>query len=301
MRLLLLGGSGFFSGTIARMALEQGWEVDGLTRGRRPMPDGVRPIPADRHDIPAATAALNAAADSWDVVVDCIAFTAAEMEQDLRWFTGRAGRFIFISTDFVYDPAQRRFPQPVDSPLMNDDSYGGNKARCEKLLRQSTGLPWTIFRPCHIYGPGSQLGCLPRHARDDQLIARLRRGEPLTLVGGGHFLQQPIFAADLARLVLAAALNVRSIRQTYPAAGAEMAESRHYYQLLADELNVPLHIQEIPVVEHLRLNPADRPFLCHRIYDLSTLADHHLPLPATPLSRGLNLHLGWLLNHPIPA
>lgn len=184
---------------------------------------------------------------------------------------------------------------------MNDDSYGGDKARCEKLLRQSAGLPWTIFRPCHIYGLGSQLGCLPRHVRDDQLIARLRRGETISLVGGGHFLQQPIIADDLARLVLAAAVNFPSIGQTYPTAGAEMAESIHYYRLLADELNMPLHVQDLPVAEHLQSNPADRPFLCHRIYDLSPLRDHNLPVPGTSLADGLKRHLKWLVNQASPV
>lgn len=298
MKLLLIGGSGFISGALARTALARGWKVDCLTRGRRPVPDGVRPILADRQDIPAATAALRAAADTWDVVVDCIAYHPDDMRQDIDWFTGRCGRFIFISTDFVFDPDHRRFPQPVDSPLLDDDTYGGKKARCERLLHQSANLPWTIFRPNHVYGPGSLAGCLPQHCRDDQLIERLRRRESINLVGGGHFLQQPIFADDLANLVLSATDNHRAVRQTYPAAGPELIESSRYYQLLADDLNVPLNVREIPVDEHLRTSPADRPFLCHRVYDLQPLADHHLTIPSTSMADGLNKHLHWLLNAP---
>lgn len=296
MKLLILGGSGFLSGTIARRALALGWEVHCLTRGRRPLPTGVHPVVADRQDIPAATAALNAASDHWDAVIDCIAYNPAEIRQDLQWFTGRCGRFVFISTDFVYDPDRRRFPQPIDSPLLSDDTYGGNKSRCEQILRDSAGLDWTIFRPCHIYGPGSLLGCLPRHGRDEKLIDRLRQRQPLTLIGGGHFLQQPIFAPDLASLILAACANPRSIRQTYPAAGPQIAESVHYYHILADALRVPLEIIDLPVGEYLNSNPLDRPFLCHRIYDLSPLSEHGLPTPATPLEEGLNLHLRWILN-----
>ncbi|MCC6423258.1 MAG: NAD-dependent epimerase/dehydratase family protein [Phycisphaerales bacterium] len=296
MNLLLIGGGGFVSGTIARNAMARGWKVDCLTRGRKPLPAGARPIVADRHDIPAATTALRSATDTWDAVIDCIAYHPDEMRQDIEWFTGRCGRFIFISTDFVFDPNQRRFPQPVDSPTLDDDSYGGKKFRCEKLLHQSPKLSWTIFRPNHIYGPGSLLGCLPRHGRDDQLIERLRRREPLHLVGGGHFLQQPIFADDLANLALSTIGNSRAERKTYPAAGPEMIESAHYYQLLANDLNVPLTIQEIPLQEHLRSNPADRPFLCHRIYDLRPLADDRLTVPSTSMFDGLKRHLHWLID-----
>jgi hypothetical protein len=63
-------------------------------------------------------------------------------------------------------------------------------------------MQWTVLRPCHIYGPGSLLGCLPLHGRDADLLDKMKAGHSLQLVGGGHFLQQPIFAADLAELTL---------------------------------------------------------------------------------------------------
>ena len=76
------------------------------------------------------------------------------------------------------------------------------------LQEADTGkMGWTILRPCHIYGPGSQLGCLPEHGRDPQLINRLRMGEVLRLVGGGHFLQQPILARDLSETIISVVGN----------------------------------------------------------------------------------------------
>src|SRR5262249_7735889 len=151
--------------------------------------------------------------------------------------------------------------------------YGGNKRLCEmEFLRASPGSPpWTILRPCHIYGPGSQLGCLPLHGRDPQLIARLRAGEPLKLVGGGHFLQQPLFARDLATLILSLDGNPRTHGQIFNAAGPDMIESREFYRMIAEVLGVKLTVEEIPVAAHLAANPDAAPFLCHRIYDLSRL------------------------------
>ena len=46
--LLIVGGSGFVSGTVARRAVASGWRVWAVTRGRLPMPDGVIAIVADR-------------------------------------------------------------------------------------------------------------------------------------------------------------------------------------------------------------------------------------------------------------
>src|SRR5690606_28747557 len=105
-------------------------------------------------------------------------------------------------------------------------------------------LPATILRPCHIYGPGSQLGCLPEHGRDPRLIERLRAGQTLRLVGGGHFLQQPVRAPDLAAMALSAVGNSAAAGQVFNAAGPDVIESRDYYRIIADLLGVPLTIVE---------------------------------------------------------
>src|SRR5690606_32991956 len=112
--------------------------------------------------------------------------------------------FVFISTDFVYSPHDRPVPQSEDPASYLLDGYGGKKRLAELVLTGAgTGaLPWTIFRPSHIYGPGSLLGCLPAHSRDPALLRHLREGNPLRLVDGGRFLQHPVYAPDLARTIL---------------------------------------------------------------------------------------------------
>lgn len=298
MKILVIGGTGFVSGTLARTALAQGHQVWTLTRGQRPAVAGVASLQADRHDGVALASALGAAGVSWDLAVDCIGYQAADARQDLEVLAGRVGHLVFISTDFVFDPSRRRFPQPDDSPWFTDHGYGGDKRRCEEaLLAAGAGsLPWTVLRPCHIYGPGSLLGCLPRHGRDGDLVRRLRGGEPLALVGGGHFLQQPIRAADLAELILSCVDNPAAVRQIFPAAGPDIIESREYYRLLAANLGVDLRVTEIPVSEHLAAHPEAAPFLCHRIYSLQRLAEAGLRVPATPIAVGLEQHLASLLS-----
>ncbi|RME63268.1 MAG: NAD-dependent epimerase/dehydratase family protein, partial [Caldilineae bacterium] len=240
MDILLIGGSGFVSGTTARLAVEQGHQVWAVTRGQRPLPAGVTGVQVDRKDRAAFGAAIRRLDRSWDLVVDCIGYEPADAEQDLAVFRERTGHFVFISTDFVYDPARRRFPQPEDDADYLSDGYGGRKRQCELRFIQGDSGPmrWTILRPCHIYGPGSQLGCLPEHSRDPELVQRLRRGETLRLVGGGHFLQQPIFVADLARVILACGENSAAHGAVCNVAGPDIIESRTYYQIIADELGV---------------------------------------------------------------
>lgn len=298
MKVLILGGSGFVSGALARRARDAGHAVTVVTRGRRPVEGDLSAIVADRSDRPAFAAAIAATKGAWDLVADCIGFHPDDAEQDLECFSGRAGHLAFISTDFVYDPARRKFPQPEEGVFIEGSDYGARKRACERVFEVAgkESLPWTIFRPCHIYGPGSLLGCLPHHGRDAQLLDRLKRGEALRLAGGGHFLQQPIFVRDLADLILGCPGNAAAVRRIFNAAGPDMVESREYYRVVAEEIGVELRVEEVPVSACLAEQPDRAPFFCHRIYDLTRLCAAGLTAPATRLADGLKEHVQSLLR-----
>lgn len=289
---LILGGSGFLSGAVARLAVAGGHRVWTVTRGRRPPLAGTTPLIADRTDRAGFRQVLEACGQTWDLVADCIGFRADDAAQDVEVLGPRCGRLVFVSTDFVYAPAHRRFPQTEVTDHYHNDTYGGGKRAAEAVL-EASGLAWTVLRPGHIYGPGSQLGCLPVHGRDSELLERLRRGEPLRLVGGGHFLQQPIFVDDLATTILGG-LTVAA-PGIYCVAGPDIVESAEYYRLVAAELGVEARIEELPVADYRALHPEHRSFLCHRFYDLSRLRASGLPIPATPLAEGLRRHVAWKL------
>ncbi len=297
MRVLVLGGSGFLSGTLVQEALRSDYEVTVVTRGQRPLPAGVKSILADRRQSGALESALSSQGN-YDLVVDCIGYLAEDARQDIELFASRCARLVFISSDFVFAPEKRRFPQPESNcHFLEDDSYGANKRRCEVEFFRATDFfsHWTILRPCHIYGPGSQLGCLPRHGRDPELLDRIRRGEELELVGAGKYLQQPIFARDLAQIILCCPAAPLTAGQIYHCAGPDVVESLTYYQIIADLLGCPLKIREIPVLAYLAQHPEHQSFLCHRLYDLHKLRVDRLPLPSTSLKQGLNQHLAALL------
>ena len=298
LQILLIGGSGFVSGTLARTALAAGHRVWTVTRGQRGLVDGVTPILADRRDSQALRNALDQANQQWDLVVDCIGYEPADAQQDVELFRTRARQLVFISTDFVYDPAHRTFPQGEESEHYLADGYGGKKRQCELVLLNSDpgALQWTVVRPCHIYGPGSLLGCLPLHGRDPDLLAKLQRREPLQLIGGGHFLQQPILAADLAQTILSCAGNAHCHQQIYLTAGPDIIESKHYYEIIADVLGVSAMIEEIPLTPFLLDHPDRHSFACHRIYDMNKLRAHGLHVPATPIITGLRQHVKSLLS-----
>lgn len=292
IRILIIGGSGFVSGTLARMAVEQGHRVTIVTRGQRPAPSGVDVLNVDRTDRAEFAKRIVALQMDWDLVVDAIPYTPDDARQDVEVFAGRTGRLAFISTDFVYDPNARKVPQAEHDAIFTTEGYGGQKRLAEMVLEEIGGgsLPWTILRPSHIYGPGSLPGCLPLHGRDPLLVEAILQDRPLKLVGGGRFLQHPIFAPDLAEVILSAA-DATNADGIFNVAGPDVVESRAYYQLLGRLYGKDVSIEEVPVAGFLKEFPEKAPFCCDRSYNLSALRASGLHLPATSLDNGLHRQL----------
>jgi len=298
-KVLILGGSGFVSGVLAKRAIAAGHEVSVVTRGERPLPSGAHSIRADRTDRAAFRRVFEGISEGFDLIVDCICYTEDDAAQDVELFSGRCNRFVFISTDSVYDPASRSFPQDETDAVFLADGYGGDKRRSEVVFQQTPAdrLPWTILRPCHIYGPGSHLGCIPRHSREPELVARIRSGQPLELVGGGRTLIQPLYVEDLVEVILACADNSRSIGGTYNVAGPTTIEAFRYYEIIAQTLSVDLRFVEIPFGPFWESEVRFRGYLCHRLQSLRGLEIAGLPLPSIGPEIGLPLHVQSVLSN----
>jgi len=302
---LIIGGSGGLSGRLATMAQKK-YDVWVLTRGKRPLPDGVHPLTADRNDPAAFLNALQHAegalqSANWDVVFDCICMNEVHAKQDLEVLSRFTNRLVVISTDSVYDPAHKRTPQTEEgifieeSGLPEECSYAGNKRRMEHVFinafANNTPLHTTTFRPGHIYGPGFLLGCFPEHSRQESLPELIARGETLRLVGGGIYLTQPIFVDDLAQAMLDCVNCPDTFNQIFCIGGPEAVENRRYYEIIGEILGVNVRIREIPLTGYVEAHPEYAGHLCHRIYDLSKLKKAGVPLPSTSLEEGLRKHL----------
>jgi len=298
LRILIIGGSGFVSGTLARIALARGCSVTVVTRGQRSVPPGVEVVTVDRNERDQFEKKITALGLDWDLVVDAIAYQAEDAMQDLRVFSGLAKRLVLISTDFVYDPLLRKNPQSEQDAAYLTDGYGGRKREAELILEQAEkdALPWTILRPSHIYGPGSLFGCLPLHGRDPELITHLLAERPLQLVGGGDFLQHPIFAPDLAETILEVATAPKAAGRIFNVAGPEVLKSSGYYRELGSLLDRDITIEEVPLAGYLAAHPDKAPFCCNRVYDLSALRDAGIKLPSTSLRSGLAQQLESILG-----
>lgn len=315
MRALIIGGSGGLSGELARQLLAGGHEVWTLTRGNRRLPIGVHSLFADRNDIEHLNAVLKDATNfiqkkqekseekfsySWDIVFDCICMNASQAKVDLEIVSHYAPRLIVVSTDSVYSPYHKKVLQGEDGVFLEETgeesevSYGANKRRMElafmDVMKSSTN-PFrdgiTIFRPGHIYGKKFKLGCFPENSRQDDLVKRIQRGEPMRLVGMGTYLIHPIYVGDLAETMIACSQNVKTYNEIFCVGGPERIENRTYYEIIGKLLGCEVRIEEIPLAGYLENHPEYSGHLCHRAYDLAKLEKTGISLPSTTLAEGL--------------
>ena len=296
MKLLILGGSGFVSGRLAELALRSGHEVWTVTRGQHAVRASAHTLTADRRDPDQLRAVLSGL--HFNACLDCICFTAQDAAVDLAVLPSVTDRLVVISTDSVYDPHFKRNPQDEKGVYLRDDGYGANKRRMEEaLMHEPSAIRWTIFRPGHIFGEGSLTGCYPEETRSAAIPERLRKGDPMRLVGDGHYLLQPVYVDDLCCAMLDCIGLQAAEREVFCIGGPDVITNRQYYEILAGILNCPVRFESIEEEGYLKSHPAASGYLCDRVYDLSKLRASGIRMPEVGIREGLRRQLAWLEAH----
>ena len=195
MNILFIGGTGIISSACVQAALEKGWSVSLLNRGKTaPQPDACRHFAADIRDPEQVRAALGNA--EFDAVVNWVAFEPAHIETDLDLFRNRTGQLVFIGSASAYQTPPGKLPITEETPLENPFwAYSRQKIACEQRLRQAMdeGFPATIVRPSHTYGRG-------RFPFDGgyTVLNRIRKGKPVVVPGDGTSLWTITHNSDFA-------------------------------------------------------------------------------------------------------
>lgn len=188
-RVLVLGGTGWLGGRIARLAAEGGDDVTVLSRGIAPAPPGTRLVVADRAD-PGAYVGLGG---GWDEVVD-VASDAAFVASALDALADRAAHWTYISTISVY--ARDDEPGADESAALVEpadlDQYPEAKAAAEGAARAHLGDRLLVVRPGLIVGPGDRTG------RFGYWPARIARGGRVLVPALAERTAQVIDVDDLA-------------------------------------------------------------------------------------------------------
>lgn len=234
-RVLILGGTGWLGGDIARAAIVDGAEVVCLARGESgSVPEGARFIEADRTH----AGAYDALEGEWDEVIE-LANEPELVDSALEALSGRAGHWTVVSTVSVY----RRNDEPgadesADVVHPEDPSdYAHAKVLAERATAAQLADKLLVVRPGLIAGPGDpsdRFGYWP---------ARLHRGgRVLVPTTAGRYVQV-IDVTDLATWIVQA--GRRGFTGTVNAVG----ESHSFDAFLADVAAVTGFKGEFVVVE----------------------------------------------------
>ncbi|HMH47883.1 MAG TPA: NAD(P)-dependent oxidoreductase [Solirubrobacteraceae bacterium] len=244
MRILVTGASGFIGHALCARLLAQGHEVGALVRRDGSQPAGTRPLHGDLSDGQRLSETIA------EERPDCVVHLAAEIasqrsERKIRQVnvdgTARlvdgclavAGsrpavgpRFVFASTVVTGDAHGALLTEETQLPVQTP--YGRSKQEGERVVLRS-GLPATVIRPSHVYGPGGWYASEP--------IAQLRKPGRFAVIGAGTNLWDVVHVDDVAS-ALALAAEQAAPGTVYHVADDEPISFYDFMALTARELGI---------------------------------------------------------------
>ncbi len=245
MRVLFIGGTGVISSACSELALARGIELVLLCRKQsiRPLPAGARVIQADIRNPAGVRDAVGR--QTFDAVVNWIAFTPEHIETDLQLWAGRTGQYVFISSASAYQTPPAHWPitesTPLDNPVWR---YSRDKIACEeRLLRayRDRKFPMCIVRPSHTYDK-----TLPPPHGGWLAIDRMRRGRPVIVHGDGSSLWVLTHHRDFARGLVGLLGQPATLGEAFHITSDELLTWDQIHQILARAAGSEARILHVP-------------------------------------------------------
>jgi nucleoside-diphosphate-sugar epimerase len=247
MRVLFIGGTGNISTACGRQVLASGMDLFILSRGKRPHTEleGATFLKADINDLSGTKKALKG--KHFDVVVNFIAFTPADIERDLELFSGTCGQYVFISSASAYQKPPTHHLITESTPLANPYwDYSRDKIACEDLLMKAyreKDFPFTVVRPSHTYE--TVIPAAIGSWEDFTLIDRMRKGKEIIIHGDGSSLWTLTHSRDFAKGFVGLLANEQAIGQSFHITSDEVLTWNQIYQIMADAAGVELRAVHI--------------------------------------------------------
>jgi nucleoside-diphosphate-sugar epimerase len=252
MKVLFIGGSGLISSACTELAMRRGVDLTILNRSvsfKHTVPAGVKLLKADFHMDP--TQLANVLIDqSFDVVVDWIAYAPADIDRDLSLFNNKTGQFIFISSASAYQKPPTHYLITENTPLDNPYwQYSRDKIACEEILMQAYskfGFPVTIIRPSLTYGLSQLPLCVNSWEHPYTLINRMRNGKKVIVPGDGTSLWVCTWNADFAVGLLGLFGKSTAIGEAFHITSDEVLSWNQLYNQTFTALGIPPNLIHIP-------------------------------------------------------
>jgi nucleoside-diphosphate-sugar epimerase len=250
MRVLFIGGTGIISTACSQLAVERGIDLTLLTRGQRAtgVPAGVKTLTVDMSDADNAARTLHN--QSFDVVVDWIAFTPADIERDLNLFRGRTRQYIFISSASAYQKPATHYLITESTPLANPYwDYSRNKIACEERLMRAyreEGFPITVVRPSLTYGETQITLAVNSWTKSYTVVDRMRRGKKVIVPGDGASLWVITHNTDFAKGLVGLLGHEQAIGHAFHITTDEVMCWDQFYRIVGEAAGVDPQLIHIP-------------------------------------------------------
>ncbi len=172
MRALVIGGNRFVGKRLVQILLGRGLEVTLLNRGLM-MDDfggAVKRIVLDRRNLRKDHPALGT--NDWDIVFDMVCFDAVEAQNACRAFYTRTKRYVFVSSQSVYELGPSLTEESFDPRVYQfqafvnfESDYGEAKRQAEATFFQKAEFSVTSVRFPFVLGEDDYTGRLKFHIR----------------------------------------------------------------------------------------------------------------------------------------
>ncbi len=244
MKVLFIGGTGVISSACSELALQQGIDLTLLNRGQseRSAAKGAKSLAGDIND--AAIGEL-LADQTWDAVVDWIAFTPQQIQRDIELFRGRTGQYIFISSASVYQTPPSNLPVKESTLLDNPYwDYSQAKIACEELLVEAyrdEKFPMTIVRPSHTYDC-SKIPLFGGYTT----LQRMKQGKKVLVYGDGTSLWTLTHHKDFAKGFVPLLGNARAVGEAFHITSDEWLNWNQIYEIMGQAMGVKPQLVHVP-------------------------------------------------------
>jgi nucleoside-diphosphate-sugar epimerase len=245
LRVLFIGGTGVISSACTELCLEKGMDIHLLNRGNaeRTISNNVHQITADIRNTDQIKSLL--ANETYDVIVDWIAYTPENVISDYELFKDKTSQFIFISSASAYQKPPSSLPIKETEPLVNPYwEYSRNKIDCETYLLKAYhefGFPVTIVRPSHTYDC-TKIALSGGYTT----LNRIREGKKVIIHGDGTSLWTLTHHRDFACGFIGLLGNQKTIGEAYHITSDEVLTWNQICTTFGETLGVEPNIIHIP-------------------------------------------------------
>ncbi len=305
MKVLFIGGTGNISSACSRLAVKQGIDLYLLNRGSsKNAIEGATTITGDITKPKELAGKLDG--HHWDVVVNWIAFTPDQVQQDIDLFGGKTDQYIFVSSASAYQKPPSHPVITESTPLYNPFwQYSRDKIACEELLMaayREKDFPVTIVRPSHTYE--TVIPVAIGGWTEYTIVDRMKKGKPVIIHGDGTSLWTVTHSRDFAKGFNGLLGHQQAIGHAFHITSDEILTWNQIYQAVADAAGTELRAVHIPTEFISRIIPGEKDGLwgdkAHSVIFDNSKIRRFVPdyRDTIPFKKGINETLQWFEAEP---